>query len=338
MDSLAFLERAAKAKIEPIYVLHGDEPFLKRQVKLALRKLVFGDDESGFGLAVHEGLTATYAAVMGDVQTVAMLTPRRLVIVDDADPFVSNERARLEKYVAAPSTAGVLLLDVQKWPSNTRLAKLVPDGGTIVCDTPKAQSLPRWCIGWCKTTYGKELAGDAAALLVELVGPEMGLLDQELAKLATYAGEARTISAADVAKLVGQGQIAEVWKVFDMIGAGQIGPALTVVDQLLAHGREGLALLGAFSMQLRRLVQAARLREQGKSLSSALEQLGVPPFARRNAEQQIQHLGGRRLDRIYDWLVEADKGMKTTDTLPDRVLLERLVIRLAERAPSVRKF
>src|SRR5690349_8061567 len=101
MDSLAFLERAEKAVEQPVYVLHGDEAFLRRQVRTALRKLVLGGDDSGFSLSCHEGASASFGAVLSDVQTVGLLTPRRLVIVEDADPFVSRDRAKLEKYVAS---------------------------------------------------------------------------------------------------------------------------------------------------------------------------------------------------------------------------------------------
>ena len=59
-----------------------------------------------------------------------------------------------------------------------------------------------WCRAWCKAAYGKELAPAAAQLLVDLIGPEMGLLDQELAKLALYAGSAARVEAADVDTLV----------------------------------------------------------------------------------------------------------------------------------------
>src|SRR5262245_31443794 len=107
MDSLAFLDRTDKAVVQPVYVLHGDEPFLKRQVKAALRRLVVGDD-SGFSVSSHDGASTTYGAVLADVQTIGMLAPRRLVLVEDADTFVTRERARLEKYVANPSSAGVL--------------------------------------------------------------------------------------------------------------------------------------------------------------------------------------------------------------------------------------
>ena len=84
-------------------------------------------------------------------------------------------------------------------------------------------------------------------------------------------------------------------------------------------------------MQLRRLTQAARLAGQGEALGEALERAGVPPFGRRNAEQQLRHLGRRRLDLMYDWLLETDLGLKGSSQLPPRTLLERLVVQLARK-------
>ena len=46
-------------------------------------------------------------------------------------------------------------------------------------------------------------------------------------------------------------------------------------------------------------------------------------------EQQLRHLGRRRLDRLYDWLLEADLGLKGSSQLPPRTLLERMVVQLA---------
>jgi DNA polymerase-3 subunit delta len=329
MDSLAFLQGAARAKPQPIYVLHGDEHFLKRRVLLALRALVLGDDDGGVGLSSYEGDRATYAAVHDELETLPFLGSRRLVVVDRADPFVTRERDRLGKYFAEPSAIGVLVLDVQSWPATTRLAKLLPDAGTIACKAPPSPQLPDWCIEWCKAQHGKALAVPAARLLVDLVGADMGRLDQELAKLAVYVGGVGRIEAADVDQLVGNSRAENTWKIFDLIGAGQVGEALALLDRLLDQGEEPLRLLGAFSMQLRRLVQVARLCGQGVSTAAALEQAGVPPFGRRGAEQQLRHLGRRRLDQVHDWLLEADLAMKSTDHLPPRVLLERLVVQLA---------
>src|SRR5262245_4120439 len=100
MDSLTFLDRLDKAKPQPIYVLHGDEEFLKRQALLGIRRLVLGPDDDGFALASFPGDKAAWADVLDDLQTLPLLAPRRLVVVENADPFVTRERARLERFFA----------------------------------------------------------------------------------------------------------------------------------------------------------------------------------------------------------------------------------------------
>src|SRR5438445_12493502 len=133
MDSLAFLERADKAKISPLTVLHGDEPFLKRQVLNAIRLRVFGSDTLDGEVSVHAGDKATFAAVCDELETMPFFSPRRLLVVDNADPFVTKFRASLEKKVGHLPKTAVLVLDVKTWQSTTRLAKMVDEAATIVC-------------------------------------------------------------------------------------------------------------------------------------------------------------------------------------------------------------
>lgn len=330
MDSLAFIEKPPDAKkLSPIYVLHGDEDFLKRQVLSLLRKIVFGAEENEFGLSMQSGDKAEFAAVRSELETVPFLSPRRLVVIDAADPFVSRFRSALERYFAQPSETGILVLDVKSWPSNTKLYKMVPSAGSITCKAPAAHRLADWCVKWSVSRHGKEISQPAARLLVDLVGEEMGILDQELAKLAIFAAKASKINADDVDQLVGRSREQKTFKIFDAIGGGRPTEALTILDQLLDQGEEPLALLGAFSWQLRRLAKAGRLALQGAPLGMAIEQAGFPVFARQGIERQLRHLGRRRLSRLYDWLLEANSGMKGGSQLPARTVLERLVVQLA---------
>jgi DNA polymerase-3 subunit delta len=327
MDALPFLDKPGKP--QPVYVLPGDEAFLKRQVLAALEPLLLGDADPAFAWSVLPGATADWSAVRAELDTLPFLSPRRVVVIDQADPFVTRFRAALEKYVGQPAKSGVLVLDVKTWPATTKLAKLIPDAATIVCKAPQSHRLGPWCVSWAKARHGKRLDADAAGWLVELVGPEMGLLDQELAKLAAYAGDRPAITREDVDRLVGRSRSAETFKIFDAIGGGRPAEALAILDRLFEQGEDPLQLLGAFSWQLRRLAQVSRHVRGGKTLSAGLEAAGVPPFARPGVEQQLRHLGRRRLDRLYDWLLEADLAMKSSGSLPPRMLLERLVVRLA---------
>jgi DNA polymerase-3 subunit delta len=332
MESQTFLERLGSHKVQPVYAVYGDEDFLKRRVLAALRDLVLGPASEEFGLSTHAGDRATFAAVHDELITLPFLSPRRLVVVENADPFVTEHRSSLEKYVEAPaSSSGVLVLDVRSWPSTTRLAKLVGNMGAISCKAPSAPKLVEWCIAWASSSQQKELTAPAARLLVDLVGPEMGLLDQEIAKLASYVGKAARIDAGDVDRLVGASREEDTWKVFDAIGTGNVSAALGIVQRLLERGDEPIRILGAFSYQLRRLAQAARLNQLGRPLASALAEAGIPAFVIQSAEQQMKHLGRRRLDRLYDWLLEVDQGLKGGSELSQATLLERLVVRLARK-------
>jgi DNA polymerase-3 subunit delta len=332
MDSLTFLDRAPQAPPLPIYVLHGEEDFLKRQVLLVLRKWILGDAGDDFGYAAHPGDQATFAAVREELETLPFLSERRLVVIDNGDPFVSQHRAALEAYLAKPAAAGTLVLDVKTWASNTRLYKIVAADAVIVCKTPSANKLGDWCVRWASSRHGKTLTVAAARLLVDLVGPHMGMLDQELAKLATYVGEANRIDVDDVDKLVGHSREENTWKIFDAIGAGRAGEALAILARLFDQGEDPMRMLGAFSMQLRRLAQAARLAIQGRPLGAALVEVGVPPWAVKGCEQQLRHIGRERASQLYDWLLETDLGLKGGSQLPQRTVLERLVVRLARKA------
>jgi DNA polymerase-3 subunit delta len=298
-------------------------------VRAALRTLVLGSDEDSFALSAHSGDKAAFAAVRDDVSTLPFFGSRRLVLVEQADSFVSRWRDLLEKYFNEPSRSGVLVLDVQSWPATTRLAKLLPEAATITCAAPKPARLVEWCMAWCEAQHGKPLTRAAARLLVDLVGADMGLLDQELAKLSAYIGDRVRIDAPDVDQLVANNRTENIWKLFDLVGAGKTGEALVFLGQLLDQGEEPLRLLATISTQIRQLARAGRLSIQGVPLPAALEQAGVREFARRSAEQQLRHLGRRRLDQLYDWLLQTDLGMKGSSPLSPRTLLERLVVQLA---------
>jgi DNA polymerase III subunit delta len=331
MDSLAFLQRTAAGPSHPIYVLHGDEDYLKRQVVAALRQRLLGDDPDSMGLSTLSGETATFAGVHDDLETLPFLSARRLVVVEQADPFVTKYRAALEAYLDKPAAHGTLVLEVKSWPATTRLYKLIDPDATIACKAPSADKLSAWCAQWASRQHGKALTLEAASMLVDLVGPHLGMLDQELAKLTAYAGEAKQIDVEAVDRVVGHSREEQIFKIFGAIGANQPGEALAILGRVFDQGDDPLRILGAFSWQLRQLAQAARLSATGQPLSAALQEVGVKPFALKGAEQQLRQLGRERANRLYDWLLEADLGLKGGSQLPARTVLERLVVKLAAK-------
>jgi DNA polymerase-3 subunit delta len=166
---------------------------------------------------------------------------------------------------------------------------------------------------------------------VELVGQQMGVLDSELNKLAVFSGARPAIELVDVDMLVGRSRSANVFGIMDAVGNGQPGTALAILGELFEEGEAPVGILGALGSQLRKLGMAARLNKRGTPLDEAMDRAGVAkwPQARDSARKQMKHLGWNRLDKLFDWLIEVDQGMKGWSQLPERLLLERLIAQLA---------
>jgi DNA polymerase-3 subunit delta len=323
----------------PVCVLFGDESFLKRQALARLRRAVLGEGEGEFSLTTFEGPLAVLPDVLEELGTLAMFGGRRLVVVEEADDFVSRYRPELEDYVARPKAGGVLVLEVRSWPATTRLFKAVAAVGLqIECTAPPSAKLTRWVVSWGKTVHNVKVTLPVAEELLDMVGPELGLLDQELAKLALAAGPGGEATSAMLHRLVGGWRAKTAWEMLDAALDGKTEEALSQLDRLILAGEHPVAILAQISASLRRLAAATRIILSAESagqrvpVRNALEQAGVKAFVLGKTERQLRRLGRHRGSQLYRWLVDADMGLKGESSLPPRTVLERVLVRISASA------
>jgi DNA polymerase III subunit delta len=330
MDALAFLEKAAKSKRQPFYVLLGDEDFLKRQAREAIITLILGAGEHDMAVSPFSGEKLDFSSVRNELDTLPFIGPARVVLVEGADSFVTNHRESLERYAAKPSKVGVLILEVKTFPETTKLAKALPDTAKIVCKSPFPNKLPDWCVGWARSKWNKKIDHDAAEFLVELVGPQMGLLAQEIEKLCVSVSANATVTAETVDQFVGRSRSANVFHILDAIGDNKPAQAFQLLTELFDEGEEAIAILAPLASQLRKLATVGRLIAEGQTLITAMDNAGVGkwPQARQSCEKQVKQLGRRRLDRILEWIVEVQLGLRGGSALPERIQVERLIAQL----------
>jgi DNA polymerase-3 subunit delta len=348
-----FLDAKTPEPCSPVCVLFGDEDFLKRLVKQRLRDSILGDDAAA-PFTTFDGEDAEWCDVADEIATVSLFGGgrKRLVIVEDSgDDFVPKFRSKLEEYVEKPKSTGVLVLDVGTWASNTRLYKAVEKRWMQMdCRLPlksggKQMDEPRlvsWLVARTKLEHGATLVPAAAKLLIDLVGPQLGMLDQDLAKLSLFVGPKEKVTPELVQEVVGGWKAKTIWEVVDAAADGDAAEALRQLDMALQSGEHPLALFGQMAWSLRRYAVATRVFEEAErrgermQLRDALQEAGFRPWPQQslpNAERQIKQLGRDRAGKMLQWLLEADLAMKGSHSAPDRArfVLERLVLRMAKR-------
>src|SRR5688572_20834533 len=101
VDALSYLSQPAKHPAAAVCVVFGEEAFLKRLAIAEIRRHVLGGDEGEFSLTRFDGSAVAMREVMDELSTVALFGGgQRLIVIDDADDFVSVHRPELEDYVA----------------------------------------------------------------------------------------------------------------------------------------------------------------------------------------------------------------------------------------------
>jgi DNA polymerase-3 subunit delta len=310
---------------KPIYVLHGSDGYLQSRHRRGLVDRLIGGADPQMCLSTHDA-TAELAAVLDELRTQPLLAPVRVVIVRDADAFVSGNRQALEEYVQSPSPTGALVLMVSSWNKSTRLAKITAKVGEVFdCSEPQTGQVARHLQEFA-SNRGKRLDRQAAALLGQWVGADLSSLDQEIEKLSVYVGQRETITPEDVSAVVTASAGPGAFDLTNAITAGNTAEAIKALSGMLTVRGEEFRTLGLIGWHLRKAIKTAEMIDQGASPDAACRAAKVPGFQTRQFAGMVRKRGLRKLQGDFRKLIAADLGMKSG--LDARSAMQDLVIGL----------
>lgn len=210
------------AALKPVYALVGSDAFLQLQKLSEVLRLMPKDVQR----VDVDGERAALADVLDELRSFAMFGGAKLVVVRDADEFLGRFREQLEDYVAKPSDSATLVLRLSSLPRNQRIYKAIDKlGGIEVCEPPK--DLARWAADRARAAHQITLSPDAARLLVDLIGDDLGRIDNELAKLAIEADEVKgPVTPERITRSVSFQREQEMWDLSNALASGDITEAL----------------------------------------------------------------------------------------------------------------
>ena len=212
--------------LKNVYAMVGPDVFLQLQKQ---QEIVHKAPADAQRIDI-DGEKAQLADVLDELRSFAMFGGHKLVIIRDADDFISRFREPLEKYLSAPVDSATLLLRCTTMPKTTRIYKLIDKlGGIMSCEAPK--EMVRWITEQAKTAHGIILTTEAARLLSDLVGDDLGRLDNELAKL-TLSGKAGKITPDDISSTIAFQKELEMYELTNALTVGNVTEAVRRWRQL----------------------------------------------------------------------------------------------------------
>lgn len=313
-----------------VFFLHGGDEYRKAAAAKELLERYADPATEAFNVDRIVGTETTVERLASVIATPPMMAPWRVVLVKEAEGLAGSPKAREVLLGAARSPPPGLVLILQATVparSKARFYKDLARAATAVEFKPvPVDAVPGWLVSWAREELGVTVEVEAAQALAGAAGPELGVLTQEVRKLAEMVGEAGVVDLEAVRKGGINLPRQDRWAWFDLVGNRRIREAARALPVLVEQGETMVGLVIGLSTQLLRI---------GVAIEGGMPavQAALPPYQRFLARRLVGQ--ARRWTRAE--LANAVRGLRRLDQLlkasaiPGEVLMEEWLLGLAVR-------
>ena len=310
-------------RFQQIYLLYGEERYLKRQYRDRL-KSALGCEGDTMNTHFYEGKETPVGEVIDLAETMPFLADRRVIFIENSGLFKSGGE-KLAEYLAAPAETTCFVFTESEVDKRSKLFKTVQSKGYAADFAVQDETtLKRWIAGMLKRE-GMRVTENTVNLFLLKTGTDMDHISMELEKLICYCMGRDVVEEADV-EAVCTTRISN--HIFDMINAiadKQQKKAMKLYYELLALKEPPMRILFLLARQCNVLLQVKELKAKGFDQKSIGSKVGLPPFV---AGKYITQSGKFRMSDLksaVEQCVEAEEAVKT-GRLNDVLSVELLIM------------
>jgi DNA polymerase III subunit delta len=330
--------RLEKDKKIPGILLLGDEPYLRDQCRASLIEHFVEQTARAWAVSRFSADRGETRAALDQAQTMPMLSAKQVVFLEEAEAIEAlgekNRKETIENvlaYLKDPAPFTILVIEAGKLDMRMQLGKNLADELLVVevgtSDNPESRMAAATEAARAMASQkGVDLEKGAPEELAERVRGDLLRLETELEKLATFAGDRKKISKADIATLVISEKTTTIWEVAGLLAAQQPKQALEFINRLFQEGEAGLLMLGGITWMYRKIVEASEVRGAANGWQAA-RALGMRPEQAEIALQCSRKITKGRLMNGLCALRNADVELKSGRD--ERTVMEFLVWELS---------
>ena len=308
-----------------LYLLWGEEDYLRDDYMKTLREICAQDDPDGFQSRIFKDAQPDPVELRFAIDTLPFFSERSLIEIREMDYLKPGDPDGLMHVLEdIPDYCTVaFVLDHGEEPNGkSKIIKYLREHGSEIHFTVQDQNmLIRW-ISRRFAYYGKSLEIDAAQRLIWLSGDQMKRLIPEIEKIAAYArGEKVTVS--DVNAVANRIPEADIFELTDAIAERRFNTATGVLADLLEQRDSSVpAILSLLSNQFRRLYLASQVPNS----AALMELTGLKyDFMARRLIQSARNFQPQQLQKAIEHCAQADYRLKSESTDEKQLLKETLM-------------
>lgn len=321
-------ENIKEGRFKRVYLICGEEDYLRRQYKDKLKKAVTGGDDMNY--SYYEGKQINVKEVIDVCETLPFFADMRLVVMENTGFFKNACDDALVEYVKSIPEYLTILFVESETDKRSRLYKAVSQNG-YVCEMKIQEEgvLKKWIVSLL-TAEQKKMDNRTLDLFLEYAGSTMDNIRTELEKLVCYTMGREEITTEDVRQIC---TVTTVNKIFDMVSAVALKrqrQALDLYYDLLTLKEPPMRILYLLSRQFNLVLQVKELSSEGYQAASIAKKMGVKSFIVTKCLNQAEYFTKAQLKEALDECASYEEAVKT-GRLEDKMCVELIIIKYSQR-------
>lgn len=316
-------------KFKQVYLLFGEENYLKKQYKDRLTKALISEEDT-MNYAYYEGKGIDVREIIDLAETMPFFSERRLIVIENSG-FFKNATPELAEYMKdIPETTYFIFVETEL-DKRSKLFKAVKDKGRIVeLARQDEKTLARWIYGNVKKE-GKQITESSIYYLLSKCGTDMENLQKEMEKLFCYTLDKEVIQIEDIDAICTTQITNEIFDMVNAVAEKKQKRALDRYYDLLALKEPAMRILYLLSRQFRLLMEVKEMTGQGYDKKSIASKSGLHPFAVGKYIEQSRRFSKKELRNILEDSVDIEERVKT-GRLQDVLAVELFIVKYSSNS------
>ena len=332
------LQNGAQLPQANLLVVYGEEDYYRQQIVTALPEALFQGVDSADRAITSFDKDTDLNELASIINTYPFFSGQSLVVLKDEKLLAAKAESEARKQ-QLDKLADILsdipdyctvLVSASKLDKRTKLFKALKKTALMCeCASIKLNNLSQWLDGQA-AAYGARWSFDAVGKIIEYLQPvdkiPLKLLQQEIAKLAVYAGERREWTAEDVESIFSALPEASSFAIINALGKRNLPEVLVLLAAEKKKGTNVLPLCALITFKLRQMLQYLELSSRGFDYKGIVAELKLNPYVAKNLQREVRGFTAQALTQALLELAQLNIDLRKGGR--DYARLEEILLQL----------
>lgn len=303
-------------QLKRVYLLYGEEAYLKKQYRDKLRNALIQPDDT-MNYAYYEGKDVNVREVIDLAETLPFFAERRLIILENTGLFKNASPEFADYLKEMPETTAMIFVESEVDKRGKLYKVLQSIGSAVELSKQDEGTLIRWIATGVKREQ-KQISEHTVRHFLNKVGTDMENLEKELEKLFCYTLDKDVITVEDVEAICTTQITNQIFDMVHAVAAKRQKQALDYYYDLLALKEPPMRILFLLTRQFKQLLEVKEMAGKGYAKNEIASKVGLHPFVVGKYQEQAKSFSAKELRAILEESVELEESVKTgnlTDTL-----------------------